>query len=114
MVYQLHNMRAQSVPCPGCGLGKGAEVPGGEGGRKWNKSSEIESGAVPVAISSFLNGWNRWDWAESCFSLWPDGVAAFWKVGATQKLFAAVLGCAGNHSTAAFGAHIRGCVPLVQ
>ncbi len=36
----------------------------------------------------------------------PDGVAAFWKVGTAQKLFATAPGRAGNHSTATFGAHI--------
>ena len=50
----------------------------------------------------------------SRFCVWPDGVTTFWKVSAAQKMFAAVPSCAGDHLTAAFGAHIRGCVPLFQ
>ncbi len=49
-----------------------------------------------------------------CSSFRPDGVATFGKVDAAQKLFATVLGCAGNHSVSAFRAHICARVPSVQ
>jgi hypothetical protein len=86
--------------------------------KQWDLPSQHDAGRILMASTHapfpVVGKQNDGKGSESFWLLWPDNAAAFWKVIAANKLFAAAFCYTSNQPTHTFGARICGCVPFVQ